>query len=56
MWGDKKVDPLEQVTDTEDGAPASKTSKADEHEEEILQIVDQLASKHSENSSAKALG
>ena len=36
-------------TDTEDGTPASKTSKADEREQEILQIVDQLASKHSES-------
>ena len=57
LWCDKKVDLLEQVTqsrkrkntDTEDGIPASKTSKADEREQEILQIVDQLASKHSES-------
>ena len=55
LWCDKKVDPLEATqgrkrknTDTEDGAPASKISKADEREQELLQIVDQLASKHSE--------
>ena len=52
-----RVDPLEQVTqnrkrkntDTEDGTPASKTSKADECEQEILQIAYQLASKYSES-------
>ena len=57
LWCDKKVDPLEQVTqsrkrkntDTEDVTPASKTSKADEREQEILQIVDQVASKHLES-------
>lgn len=54
LWCDKKVDPLEQgtqsrkckSTDTEDGTPASKASKADEHEQELLQIVDQLMSKY----------
>ena len=58
LWCDKKVDPLEHVvtqshkhrnTDTEAGTPASKASKADEREQELLQIVDQLMSKHSEN-------
>ena len=57
LWCDKKVDPLEQgtqsrkrkSTDTEDGAPASKASKADEREQELLQIIDQLISKHSDS-------
>lgn len=57
LWCDKKVDPLEHLVtpsrkrrnaDTEDGTPASKASKADEREQELLQIVDQLSTKHSE--------
>ena len=63
LWCDKKVDPSEQVsqsrkrknTDSEDGTPASKASKADEREQELLQIVDQLTSKHSGNFSVPQL-
>ena len=36
-------------TDSEDGTPASKASKADEREQELLQIINQLTSKHSES-------
>ena len=63
LWCDKKVDQSEQVsqsrkrknTDSEDGTPASKTSKVDEREQELLQIVDQLTSKHSESYSVPQL-
>ena len=58
VWCDKKVNSLEQSgsqsrkrksADTEDSTPASKVSKADDREQELLQIVDQLSSKHSNN-------
>lgn len=57
LWCDKKVDPLESVnqsrkrknSDTQDGTPATKASKADDREEELLQIIDQLTTQHSEN-------
>lgn len=57
LWCDKKADHSQEQgsqsrkrksNDTEDGTPASKASKADEREQELLQIVDQLTDKHSD--------
>ena len=61
LWCDKKVVPQDQgsrkrkSSDTDDCTPASKVTKDEERDQELLQIVDQLESKHADKYSIPQL-